>query len=469
MSRRPDGRDRARDYDDRGRDRGRGSSNDSRRDERGHRERDRGRGRGNDGKRERDGRDRERERGKDAPRDAKRPRKEEAGASAPEAAPSAAPAAAEDSPEAAKLAALREKRLAKLKADQEAAAAEPAPPPAKPDDDADDDVDDSYFEEAEEEPATGAEGGPAADAASGGDGPRDALEAYMDNISSRLDVTEPARRETSATTCVVLENLITPEGAKDPQEAHEVRMETGHECSKWGQLLRVHVATSGAAGEEPSGGLGRVFVEFETVESAEECARAMDGRFFDGRRVNAFYYPPKAFLNGYLDEPGAPLAQQAITWDDIASMNSRPASSWDTMAGPADDAEMSEAGEPPQHFDTPAATTPGGAEEEEGGEGGAGGSGSGAGGGDEPSDFHAEFVRRLREQTAEVARRQRRDSQQLMDQGDDAMDALVQVIRIMRDIAEIPPRCRRDAAGMPPGCRRYGPHDAYMCTLVQAR
>ena len=107
MSRRPDGRDRARDYDDRGRDRGRGSSNDSRRDERGHRERDdrdRGRSRGSDGKRERDGRDRERERGKDAPRDAKRPRREEAGASAPEAAPSAAPAAAEDSPEAAKLA-----------------------------------------------------------------------------------------------------------------------------------------------------------------------------------------------------------------------------------------------------------------------------------------------------------------------------------------------------------------------------
>ena len=39
-------------------------------------------------------------------------------------------------------------------------------------------------------------------------------------------------------------------------------------------------------------------------------------------------------------------------------------------------------------FDTPAATTPGAGEEE---------------GGEEPSDFHAEFVKRLREQTQEVA------------------------------------------------------------------
>ena len=52
---------------------------------------------------------------------------------------------------------------------------------------------------------------------------------------------------------------------------------------------------------------GRTFVEFEAAESAEECARAMDGRFFDGRRVDASYYPVGAFYAGVFDEEGEPL------------------------------------------------------------------------------------------------------------------------------------------------------------------
>ena len=43
-------------------------------------------------------------------------------------------------------------------------------------------------------------------------------------------------------------------------------------------------------------GFGRVFVEFGTVEAAEMCARAMDGRYFDGQRVAADYYDVDDFL-----------------------------------------------------------------------------------------------------------------------------------------------------------------------------
>eukprot|EP00966_Prymnesium_polylepis_P299547 6922199-Prymnesium_polylepis.1 len=100
--------------------------------------------------------------------------------------------------------------------------------------------------------------------------------------------------------CVLLENLLTAYGAADPEECHVTRIETGNECSRWGALLRVHVVP--ALSEEgeplPEHVAGRTFVEFESADAAEECARAMDGRFFDGRRVSASYYPVGAFYAG---------------------------------------------------------------------------------------------------------------------------------------------------------------------------
>jgi len=41
----------------------------------------------------------------------------------------------------------------------------------------------------------------------------------------------------------------------------------------------------------PAEQVGRIFVEFEDAEAAAVCARLMDGRFFDGRRVTASFYP----------------------------------------------------------------------------------------------------------------------------------------------------------------------------------
>ena len=69
-----------------------------------------------------------------------------------------------------------------------------------------------------------------------------------------------------------------------------------------------------SAGGDPDGlgGFGRVFVEFGTLEAAEMCARAMDGRYFDGQRVGAGYYDVDDFLNERLDEPSVPLEQARL-------------------------------------------------------------------------------------------------------------------------------------------------------------
>ena len=240
----------------------------------------------------------------------------------------------------------------------------------------------------------------------------DSLEAYMNNLSAGAHLQQGAGRPESSR-CVLLENLITPEQAADPQEAHMTRMETGNECSKWGELLRVHVPCSAGADPDgpPVGGLGRVFVEFETQESAEECARAMDGRFFDGRRVGASYYPVESFLAERLDEDGVPLKQNAITWEDIVAMNSRPASQWDTM-NTADEPGGSTS--QPYATETDAEMSDAPKEDDEG-----------EGEGDEDF-FHQQFMAAMRAQAAETARQQARAGQQLMESGDDAMEALVE-------------------------------------------
>ena len=123
----------------------------------------------------------------------------------------------------------------------------------------------------------------------------------MAGISATMQQGSRAAREDEIRSrCVLLENLLTPIGAADPEECHMTRMETGNECSRWGALLRVHVvaAFNDEAEPAPDHVAGRTFVEFESVDAGEECARAMDGRFFDGRRVSAAYYPVGAFYEG---------------------------------------------------------------------------------------------------------------------------------------------------------------------------
>jgi len=331
-------------------------------------------------------------------------------------------------------------------------AAPPQPPPpasdgasasgARADGLGDDEVDESYFDD-DEQPAPHAAKGSAARGADGsgvghgealgdGDATSDPLEAYMAHVSSRLYVPDdsssaaPAQRTSR---CLCFENLISPErAAASIEEAQVVRSETGQECSKWGRLLRVHVpcGSPGAEGGAPVGGLGRVFVEFEEEAAAVECAKALDGRHFDGLRVTAFFYPVGSFYEGDYAEEGAPLQATSITWDDIVAMNSRPASSWDTMEvdGTMDDGSRRSASNPYGQSDMEQSDAEDEAE-------------SGRAEGEEPAHFHQEFMQRLRQQADDAARAREKASQQRMDTGDDAMDALVEEFPDMAEHADV--------------------------------
>jgi ATP-dependent RNA helicase DDX46/PRP5 len=318
-------------------------------------------------------------------------------------------------------------------------------------------VDESYFDDDDDHPRKPPANGRAPQANGNGahedellaDGASDPLEDYMTQVSSRLylpddgESTAPAQRTSR---CICFENLISAEkAAASAGEAQVVRNEVGQECSRWGRLLRVHVPCGapeaeggGSEGGAPEAvgagarvsGLGRVFVEFEDEAAAVECAKALDGRRFDGMRVTAFFYPVGNFYDGEFDEPGAPLQATSITLEDIVAMNSRPASSWDTMldaGGTMVEGSRQSASNPYGQSDMEQSDT----EDEK--------QGDGAGGEDaeEPANFHNEFMQRLRQQADDAARAREKASQQLMDTGDDAMDALVEEFPDMAEHADV--------------------------------
>ena len=249
----------------------------------------------------------------------------------------------------------------------------------------------------------------------------DELEVYMAQIEAQHGaLARPAADSNSR--CVLFEQMLTAEAAAGPAEVHATRLETGHECSRWGSLLRVHAVAAFDENAEPvqDGIAGRMFVEFEAAGAAAECARAMDGRFFDGRRVSATFYPVEAFLAGDFARSGAEVQQNAITWEDIVSMHSRPASSWDTMTGvgPPSGGVSADAATEPMQVDAS-----GGADAAAGGDGGAVVTGEDED--EEPSNFHEQFMQQMRAQAAEVARQVAHASAELLEGNDDAMDALV--------------------------------------------
>ncbi|KAI9324707.1 hypothetical protein DFJ73DRAFT_966167 [Zopfochytrium polystomum] len=92
-----------------------------------------------------------------------------------------------------------------------------------------------------------------------------------------------------ATAVLLLKNLVGRGQVDDDLEA-----ETTHECSRHGPVVRCLVFEV-ADDAVPDDEAVRVFVRFRRVEDADSAQRAMDGRFFGGRRVSATFFDEARF------------------------------------------------------------------------------------------------------------------------------------------------------------------------------
>jgi len=66
------------------------------------------------------------------------------------------------------------------------------------------------------------------------------------------------------------------------------------ECSKYGMILDLKVPRP-VGGSRQSAGVGKIFVRFDSTESATKALKALAGRKFADRTVVTTYFPEVSF------------------------------------------------------------------------------------------------------------------------------------------------------------------------------
>jgi splicing factor U2AF subunit len=114
----------------------------------------------------------------------------------------------------------------------------------------------------------------------------------------------PAMPECGPSSCLVLTNLLIPETITDFNEYHDVEDETFEEMEQYGKVLQV-VAPKPSPAYRPGmplePGVGRAYVMFDNPNDAQVGKEAMKGRRFEGRVVDAMFYPVEKFNKGQLE------------------------------------------------------------------------------------------------------------------------------------------------------------------------
>lgn len=101
-----------------------------------------------------------------------------------------------------------------------------------------------------------------------------------------------------------LSNMVTPADLEDDEVYSELIEETKEECSQFGTVANVIVPrpvkhATGSVVSPPGLGIGQVFVEMATLEEAKAAMCVLKGRLFDGRIVDAKFYPSDDFQRGF--------------------------------------------------------------------------------------------------------------------------------------------------------------------------
>jgi|EP01033_Poteriospumella_lacustris_P006976 hypothetical protein len=86
----------------------------------------------------------------------------------------------------------------------------------------------------------------------------------------------------SALKIVVLEGMFDPISFKNPSFEKELELDTANECAKFGVIEKLTIFS-----KHPR---GIIIVKFATGFAAQECIRVMNGRFFGGQKIRAFYW-----------------------------------------------------------------------------------------------------------------------------------------------------------------------------------
>jgi len=124
----------------------------------------------------------------------------------------------------------------------------------------------------------------------------DVLAKYM---SGELQVGNVAPGEGAAamnsstekpTRVVELTNMLTIDDLANDEEYDDILEDTKEECDQYGQLLNVHIPKAGDPGAT------KIYLEYASTDDSSKAIKGLEGRTFDGRRVEARYFDEEKFI-----------------------------------------------------------------------------------------------------------------------------------------------------------------------------
>lgn len=102
---------------------------------------------------------------------------------------------------------------------------------------------------------------------------------------------------------VLLLNLLSEDDLKgdDEDDYQDLVADIRDEVIKYGAIDRCVVPRGEKDGTDAQA-MGRVFIQYTTLEAAETARGALQGRIFSGRQIEAHYYPETALNEGQLTQ-----------------------------------------------------------------------------------------------------------------------------------------------------------------------
>ena len=92
-----------------------------------------------------------------------------------------------------------------------------------------------------------------------------------------------------ATRVVELKNMLTSDDLANEEEFNDLLEDTREECGQYGQLLDVVIPKAGEAGAT------KIFLEYASTDDAAKAIRELEGRTFDGQKVQATFFDEERF------------------------------------------------------------------------------------------------------------------------------------------------------------------------------
>lgn len=89
-------------------------------------------------------------------------------------------------------------------------------------------------------------------------------------------------------------NMVTVDELLDNDDYEEIVEDVGEECGKFGRIISLKIPRP-SGGSRQQSGVGKIFVKFDTEQSATNALKALAGRKFSDRTVVVSYFGEENF------------------------------------------------------------------------------------------------------------------------------------------------------------------------------